>query len=184
MDEHVLVFDSRLSIHKRTNEPIDGLTRYTLKIRNVTFDDTGYYMCQISTNPLKQQVCHLNIVGKVQHSSHLYMVQIRIDPRSHPVFVSRFLFLFVASPEFDEDALKNGHTIVVREFDNVTLSCRARGNPPPKIKWRREDGKPIIATSDLRQSYSASNNDNRLYNQQQHIYDENVMAGEFLDCYA
>ena len=34
--------------------------------------------------------------------------------------------------------------MVVREGDNVTLSCDASGYPPPHIVWRREDGDDIL----------------------------------------
>lgn len=30
-----------------------------------------------------------------------------------------------------------------KENNNATLSCRAKGYPPPRIVWRRENGKPI-----------------------------------------
>ncbi|KAH7962449.1 hypothetical protein HPB52_016124 [Rhipicephalus sanguineus] len=33
--------------------------------------------------------------------------------------------------------------VLVREGSNVTLSCRAKGYPAPRITWRREDGTPI-----------------------------------------
>lgn len=32
-------------------------------------------------------------------------------------------------PEFDNEALKSGTVITVREYENVTLTCRANGNP-------------------------------------------------------
>ena len=34
--------------------------------------------------------------------------------------------------------------MVVREGENVTLSCDASGYPPPHIVWRREDGDDIV----------------------------------------
>ncbi|GFW65676.1 ig-like domain-containing protein [Trichonephila clavipes] len=34
-----------------------------LHIKNVTQNDTGYYICQISTNPIKTQAGHLDVVG-------------------------------------------------------------------------------------------------------------------------
>ena len=33
---------------------------------------------------------------------------------------------------------------MVREGDNVSLSCEASGYPPPHIVWRREDGDDIL----------------------------------------
>ncbi|XP_063218510.1 lachesin-like [Bacillus rossius redtenbacheri] len=39
----------------------------------------------------------------------------------------------------------------VQEGDNATLVCRANGNPPPRITWRREDGQHIIMRRGLRE---------------------------------
>ena len=33
---------------------------------------------------------------------------------------------------------------VVREGDNLTLTCDARGHPKPHIVWRREDSEDIM----------------------------------------
>ena len=33
--------------------------------------------------------------------------------------------------------------LVVRENENLTLSCDAKGHPKPLVVWRREDGEPI-----------------------------------------
>jgi len=33
---------------------------------------------------------------------------------------------------------------VVREGDNVTLRCVAKGIPEPTVYWKREDGQPLI----------------------------------------
>jgi len=44
----------------------------------------------------------------------------------------------------DIDYLKTSKDIVVQEGDNVTLVCKAKGHPRPKITWRREDGKNIV----------------------------------------
>ena len=35
---------------------------------------------------------------------------------------------------------------MVREKERVNLTCEARGYPEPQILWRREDGKPIMAS--------------------------------------
>lgn len=34
--------------------------------------------------------------------------------------------------------------VTVHEGDNVTLVCKARGHPVPKIVWRREDGENLV----------------------------------------
>ncbi|KAG8201006.1 hypothetical protein JTE90_021468 [Oedothorax gibbosus] len=78
---------------------------WTLQIKNVTQNDTGFYVCQISTNPIKSQAGFLRVV----------------EP---PEFVTEM----------------TNRNVTVMENQNVTLSCRATGNPVPQIKWKREDG--------------------------------------------
>ncbi|KAG4069649.1 hypothetical protein HA402_014672 [Bradysia odoriphaga] len=34
--------------------------------------------------------------------------------------------------------------VAVQEGDDALLTCRATGNPPPRVIWRREDGQPIL----------------------------------------
>ena len=41
---------------------------------------------------------------------------------------------------------RSSNDLVVREKDRVNLTCEARGYPEPQILWRREDGKPIMAS--------------------------------------
>jgi neurotrimin len=36
--------------------------------------------------------------------------------------------------------------LVVREGENLTLSCEASGHPSPHIVWRREDGEDIMVS--------------------------------------
>lgn len=42
-----------------------------------------------------------------------------------------------------DDALTSSD-IIVREGDNVTLRCKAKGSPEPSIKWKRDDGQKIV----------------------------------------
>ena len=44
----------------------------------------------------------------------------------------------------DIDYLKTSKDVVVQEGENVTLVCRAKGHPTPRITWRREDGEDIV----------------------------------------
>lgn len=39
--------------------------------------------------------------------------------------------------------------MVVREGQNVTLTCKATGYPEPYVMWRREDGQEMAVASEL-----------------------------------
>ncbi|XP_043221568.1 lachesin-like [Amphibalanus amphitrite] len=45
-------------------------------------------------------------------------------------------------PAFDNN--RTSQDVNVRSGENVTLTCRAEGDPPPRISWRREDDLPIL----------------------------------------
>ena len=53
-----------------------------------------------------------------------------------------FFFLLLVPPNID-DALTSSD-VIVREGDNVTLRCKAKGSPEPSIKWKRDDGHKIV----------------------------------------
>jgi len=79
---------------------------------------------------------HLNSVQESDRG--WYMCQINTDPMVH-----RSGYVQVVVPP----AIVNtgqAHDMVVREGDNITLSCDANGYPPPHIVWRREDGDDIL----------------------------------------
>ena len=42
----------------------NGHRIWNLHIRNVQEDDRGFYMCQLNTSPMKNQVGFIDIVGK------------------------------------------------------------------------------------------------------------------------
>lgn len=51
------------------------------------------------------------------------------------------LFFFLVPPDInDEETVSD---ITVNEGENATLVCKAKGNPLPKITWKREDGQKI-----------------------------------------
>ncbi|KAF7495150.1 Lachesin [Sarcoptes scabiei] len=78
---------------------------FVLIIRNIRFSDSGGYMCQINTVPMRSQIGYIRVV---------------------------------IPPEINDDESSND--VFVREGDDVSLRCKAKGNPMPTIEWRREDG--------------------------------------------
>lgn len=52
-------------------------------------------------------------------------------------------FLEVVVPP-DFIAEETSGDVMVPERGTAKLSCRARGQPPPRITWRREDGSDIV----------------------------------------
>ena len=52
---------------------------------------------------------------------------------------------FVSVPPSIVDG-RSSNDLVVREKERVNLTCEASGYPEPQILWRREDGKPIMAS--------------------------------------
>jgi len=81
---------------------------------------------------------HWNLhISDVQESDRGgYMCQINTVPMKFQV---GYLDV-VVPPEISSDTLTD---ITVRENQNVTLKCSAKGHPKPTIRWRREDGRPI-----------------------------------------
>lgn len=53
---HVIVQNDRIRVSH------GGLRTWQLEIRDVRPEDTGYYMCQVNTRPMKNQVGYLNVV--------------------------------------------------------------------------------------------------------------------------
>lgn len=45
-------------------------------------------------------------------------------------------------PDIDDETTSSD--VSVHEGGNTSLVCQARGRPPPRIVWRREDNKGIV----------------------------------------
>ncbi|XP_036221706.2 opioid-binding protein/cell adhesion molecule homolog [Bactrocera oleae] len=112
--EHVITNNDRLSVTH------NDFNTWTLVIRNVKMEDSGKYMCQVNTDPMKMQTATLEVV---------------IPPD-------------IVNEETSGD-------MMVPEGGSAKLVCRARGHPKPKITWRREDGREIIARNGAHQKTKA-----------------------------
>lgn len=80
-----------------------------------------------------------------------YMCQVNTVPMR-----SQVGYLDVLVPP-DIVGSESSSDVLVREGSNVTLVCRAKGYPAPRITWRREDGQSI-AVGNWQQHAAASDN--------------------------
>lgn len=67
----------------------------------------------------------------------MYMCQVNSDPMMSQV---GYLDIQVPPDIIDEESSSE---VVIKEGQDVTLECRARGSPKPVISWKREDGGKI-----------------------------------------
>ncbi|XP_020281032.1 lachesin-like [Pseudomyrmex gracilis] len=106
---------------------------------------------------------HIKFVQK--EDAGLYMCQINTDPmKSQTGMLS-----IVEPPDFDPEATSGD--VMVGEGSQVKLTCRARGVPPPRVSWRREDGKNII----IREPFAGSTQ-----NQKSQVTSVSEVSGEEL----
>ncbi|XP_011064553.1 PREDICTED: lachesin-like [Acromyrmex echinatior] len=90
----------------------------------------------VSHDNQKTWLLHINSVQ--QDDRGYYMCQVNTNP-----MISQVGFLQVVVPPNILDSLSTESTVAVREHQNITLTCKADGYPPPKLMWKREDGQVI-----------------------------------------
>ncbi|XP_068626688.1 lachesin-like [Battus philenor] len=102
----------------------------------------------VITNNARLSVTHndyntwtLNIRGVKREDRGQYMCQVNTDPMK-----MQTAFLEVVIPP-DIIYEETSGDMMVPEGGSAKLVCKARGYPPPKILWRREDGGDIISRS-------------------------------------
>ena len=107
-----------------TKSKIDSILRFN----PIQSQNGGNYTC-IVKNP----------VGSASHSTILF-----IERKFHPLEIKRFSFThslpFLESPSF----VKEPNDISGIEGQEVRVECQARGQPQPKISWRRKEGQSIF----------------------------------------
>ncbi|XP_022257736.1 limbic system-associated membrane protein-like, partial [Limulus polyphemus] len=96
---------------------------------------TRNYRVSLSHNDHRNWVLHIREVQESDRGG--YMCQINTVPMK-----SQVGFLDVVVPPEILGA-ESSSDVLVREGFNVTLTCRTKGYPTPKITWRREDGEPL-----------------------------------------
>ncbi|XP_067127907.1 neurotrimin-like [Centruroides vittatus] len=96
---------------------------------------TRNYRINLTQRDHKLWILHINNVRESDRGG--YMCQINTVPMKSQV---GYLDVVVPPDIIDADSTTD---VLVREGSNVTLTCRATGNPPPTVTWRREDGQPV-----------------------------------------
>ncbi|XP_022170746.1 lachesin-like isoform X1 [Myzus persicae] len=82
-----------------------------------------------------QNMWMLNINGVRASDKGIYMCQVNTDP-----MISQVGYLQVVVPPNIVDDESSTSTVAVREGLNISLTCKAKGNPEPRIVWKRENG--------------------------------------------
>ncbi|CAH2050269.1 unnamed protein product, partial [Iphiclides podalirius] len=85
-----------------------------------------------------QTVWNLHIKNVQEEDRGQYMCQINTDPMK-----SQMAYLDVVIPP-DFILEETSGDVMVSEGGTARVSCRARGQPEPRVMWRREDGDDII----------------------------------------
>nr|XP_053639383.1 lachesin-like [Cherax quadricarinatus] len=81
---------------------------------------------------------HLYLTNVREKDRGWYMCQLNTDPM---LYHQGYLDVVVPPDIID---LESSGDLTVREGEDVTLICRARGHPTPHVVWRREDAQDII----------------------------------------
>ena len=66
------------------------------------------------------------------------------------MYIASFLILVPPNIIDEESTLSS---VAVRENLNLTLTCKAKGFPEPKITWKREDGNDIVLDRKKKSKY-------------------------------
>ncbi|KOB74922.1 Lachesin, partial [Operophtera brumata] len=139
--EHVITHNPRVSVSHS-----DHSTWY-LHIKSVQEEDRGQYMCQINTDPMKSQS---NVA--IQEPSLIYLrikwhvLYSRIIKKHKNVRLLTYSGLHNSADSGDFIPEETSGDTMVPEGGTARVSCRARGVPPPRVMWKREDGQEIVLT--------------------------------------
>ncbi|XP_031618862.1 neurotrimin-like isoform X2 [Contarinia nasturtii] len=109
-----------VALNPRLSVTHNGHNTWKLHISHVQLNDSGSYMCQVNTDPMRSQWGHLNVV---------------VPPD------------ILNEADTNGSSLDES---VTNEGGQIQLVCIATGVPTPTTIWRREGGKDIVLRSEGR----------------------------------
>ncbi|XP_055296143.1 neurotrimin isoform X2 [Sitodiplosis mosellana] len=109
-----------VALNPRLSVTHNGHNTWKLHISHVQLHDSGSYMCQVNTDPMRSQWGHLNVV---------------VPPD------------ILNEADTNGSSLDES---VTNEGGQIQLVCIATGVPEPTTTWRREGGKDIVLRSEGR----------------------------------
>ncbi|XP_063858926.1 lachesin-like isoform X1 [Scylla paramamosain] len=167
-------FETSIDVHYRSSEDVD-VPRFPEQVPNITVTVgrdallpctieqlKGYKVAWVQVDTQTILTIHKQVITRnpriaLLHNDHRswhlqisdvkesdrgwYMCQVNTDPMR-----SRQGYMDVVVPPDIIDQESSGD-LTVREGQDVTLTCRAKGHPAPSITWRREDNQDIILDS-------------------------------------
>lgn len=155
-----------VSLNPRLAVTHNGHNTWKLHISRVQINDSGSYMCQVNTDPMKSQVRFIfpKSFGDYNVLSPIWQSVVYINFIDHCItnivnFYAFRLALFfqsgyldvVVPPDILNHPTHNLEEGVSTEGGSIALECSAIGVPEPKVQWRREAGKEIILRADSRE---------------------------------
>lgn len=83
-------------------------------------------MCQINTIPMKSQIGYLDVTGRSQQKARMFLIKIKKKKQKTDQCSTAIL----VPPDFIN--FETSQDVMIRENQNLTLRCKARGHPEPK----------------------------------------------------
>ena len=110
-----------------------------LIITGIKEDDAGIYICQINTEPIRNKV----IFSMPNMFQKVFIIHTLIYIQMIQQYNLQIFRLFVHRPPWNLTSNLSRRRLEAKVGTQVGLTCSAKGNPKPKITWKRRDNKRL-----------------------------------------